>query len=267
MGKCMDITLKEVETRSKNYFELTDDKECLKSLELVNNDVLLKLKFDSLNLGKKLYGSSKSETVKIQKDNCKLILKFYKKILRKAIIILQKKNLFFGEIYVENLSKKQNNNDFMIESLIIVDFYRFNHHDKIKTAYECAADFLDKENAMNKMCDFRKNKCKKYREKNIDRTIGCCQEHCKLLVPGKSCVHKNLSCKILMCDYLVQKGYYFTPYTLPVLRKNLTPLQILIASGSFFRTSDEALKRFWIVRLFWCASAILLLAIILSIVF
>ena len=70
-----------------------------------------------------------------------------------------------------------------------------------------------------------------------------------------------------MCDNLVNKGYYFSPYTLAILRKNMSPMQILVASGSFFRTSEDALKRFWMVRLFRVVIGLLFGVILLNIIF
>ena len=262
----MEISVRELTNNSINYFEITNDKSCLKLLKLVNSEVTLKMSYNTLNLGQKLYGENKKESVKIQRENCKYILKLYK-IIKKAVKILVKKNLFHKEIFVENLSEKLNNNDYMIESMLIVDFSLRKHRDKMKSAYEAASIFFDKENSLNKMCDFHDNQCLKFREKNEERITGCCPTYCKLLVPGQACVHKNLSCKIFMCESVIKKGYYFTPYTLPILKKNMTPLQILILSGSFFMTADKALKRLWIVRLFWTVSLIAILLGIFTIVF
>lgn len=262
----MEISVRELTNKSKNYFEITNSKDCLKLLKMVNSPVFLKISFDTLNLGQKLYGKNKKESVKIQKKNCKYILRFYR-ILKKAVKILLKKQLLNKEIVVENLSKKLNNNDYMIESMLIVDFSLKTHHEKMKASYESAAVFMDKENSLNKMCDFRDNQCLKFREKKEERVTGCCPTYCKLLVPGQACVHKNLSCKIFMCESVIKKGYYFTPYTLAILKKNMSPMQILILSGSFFMTTDKALKRLWIVRLFRTVSAIAILLLIYTLIF
>ena len=42
----MEISVRELTNPSINYFEVTNDKQCLKLLKLVNSDVTLKLSYD-----------------------------------------------------------------------------------------------------------------------------------------------------------------------------------------------------------------------------
>jgi hypothetical protein len=99
------------------------------------------------------------------------------------------------------------------------------------------------------MCDFHDNHCTKHRDKGIDKTTGCCPSFCKVRVTGEPCKHKNLSCKIFMCDYLIyEKGFYFTPNTVAVLCKHMTPLERAICFGILCRTQRKSLKFLWFVR-------------------
>ena len=78
----------------------------------------MKIDFNTLNLGQKLFGATKKETILIQKQNCNNLLKFYK-IAKKAVKILNKKNLFNGIFFVDGLKNKANNNDLMFIDLYI----------------------------------------------------------------------------------------------------------------------------------------------------
>lgn len=244
----MEFSIRELTDKSKNYFEISNDKDCLKFLKIVNSQVFIKVPFDTIGLGKKLYGSTKKETKTIQRQNCKALLSFYK-VLKRAVKILIKKHYFILDIYVEDLSEKLNNNDLMILGLLNIDF-NTKAFDKMKMAYEYACDFLDAENSLNNMCDFRDNRCIKHREKNIDKSTGCCPNFCKIRVAGKPCEHKNLACKIFMCDYLIDtKGYYFTPHTIPALKTKLTPLERAFCFGSLCKIEKKALRTLKLIRI------------------
>ena len=243
----MEFYINKLTNRTKNYFEITNDKECLNLLKIVNNPVVFKISFFNLNLGQKLYGSSKKETKEIQKQNCQQILSFYK-IIKKAVKIIIQKHYFKMEIFVEDLDTKKNNNDILLLGLLNIDF-NTKSSEKMKMGYEYACDFLDAENSINNMCDFRDNKCVKHREKNIDKATGCCPNFCKLRVEGQPCAHKNLACKIFMCDYLIEKrGYYFTPHTIAVLKKTLSPLERTFCFGSLCKTEKRALLTLKLIR-------------------
>lgn len=230
-----------------NYFEVTNSKECYLSAKSLAKNTNILVGFGTLNLGIKLYGKTKKESIAIQKENCKLILSFYKR-LKKIVKLLIKKNLFDGNIYVENLSQKKNNNDIMILGLLDCDFNTKTFL-KMKRAYEYACDFFDAENSLNKMCNFYDNKCTKHRDKGIEKSTGCCPNFCKIRVCGEACKHKNLACKIFMCDYLIkEKGFYFTPNTVPVLKKHMTMLERAFCFGILCRTEKKSLKFLWMIR-------------------
>jgi len=252
----------------KEYFEINGSKDCLVKLKNIVKlkkekfDIDVKIDFDSLYLGDKLYGKTKSETKLIQKKNCKNILGFYK-LIKKIVKVLIKKTNFDGRFFVSKLSEKKNNNDMMIVGLLDID-YNVKTFSKMKAAYGYACDYFDAENSLNKMCDFHDNHCTKHRDKNIEKSTGCCPSFCKIRVPGQACTHKNLSCKIFMCDYLIyEKGFYFTPNTVPVLVKHMTPLERAITFGILCRTEKKSLKFLWFIRGLTLLYFIVILAVIL----
>lgn len=235
------------ERGEENCYEITSDKNCLKGFSDSGDLSVFAIGFETLNLGRKLYGKSKSESVKIQSENAKYLLKVYK-IIKKAVSVSKRRGNQSVKILIPNLSQKANNNDIMLRGLLETDF-NAPLFGKMKYAYEWACDFLDAENSLNKMCDFHDNHCTKHRDKNIDKTTGCCPGFCKIREVGKPCKHKNLSCKIFMCDYLIyEKGFYFTPNTLAILKKHMTPLERMVCFGSLCRTEKKSLNFLWLMR-------------------
>lgn len=242
----MKFQICELKDVAKNCFKLEMTKDSLKRLkENVEFDGVM-LDFDALNLGVKLYGNTKKESIEIQKKNAKVVLSVYKQ-LKKAVAVLKKKGSFDGMFYVENLSSKKNNNDIMLAGMLNVKFNSSCFH-KMTDAVVVACDFLDAENALNNMCDFRDNKCTKKRELNKEGDLGCCPSFCKYRIKGP-CPHQNLSCKIFMCDYLIyEKGYYFTPNTLAVLMMNLTVVERFLCFGNLCKPLKQSMKFLWRVR-------------------
>ena len=220
---------------------------------------------DALNIGIKLYGNSKKESLLIQKANQKQMLKMYK-LCVKVIKILKKAGYKkLGQFYVLNLGDKKNNNDFMLAGMLDVRF-NVNIFKRVYESVGIACDYLDKENELNKMCDFRDNHCTKHRDKGIDKVTGCCPSFCKIRQDGKPCPIKNLSCKIFMCDYLInEKGYYFTANTIPILKQHLTVFERLACFGILFKSQKSTSKRLWGNRILTALYAVVMIAILLII--
>lgn len=223
------------------------------------------IKEEVLNLSQKLYGSNKNESVAIQKTNQKQMLQLYKLCVKTTKILKREKSENLGKFYVLNLKNKANNNDFMLAGMLHV---RFNIR-ATKRLYESigiACDYIDKENAINNMCDFKDNHCKKHRDKGVDKITGCCPSFCKIRQDGKPCPIKNLSCKIFMCDYLInEKGYYFSPNTIPVLYQHLTIFERLACFGLLFKTQKITSLRLWGIRLLTACYALVAIIVVLMI--
>ena len=258
----MKYQIEEIIENDENTFLISDytfDKKALK--KALEEKRKLELDFDFLSLGTKLYKSNKKETIVVQKENCKKVINVYKALCKIIRIAKRKKYDFNGTFVVKNLNAKQNNNDFLIESLLslkynTLPFARLNK----SVLYTC--DFLDKENSMHNMCDFHDNKCAKHRARGFERSTGCCPASCKFM-DNCPCKTKNLSCKLIMCDYLVNMGYYFTPHTIPILKKHLTFFERVASIGMFFKSTKRTYLFMWNVRIL---SALILLAIGLTIV-
>lgn len=234
----MKINIEEADENVK-YYVLSEKKGLKKNL--LSNQLLLDAGL--LGLSFSLYGKTKQESIKIQKNSSKNLIKLYR-ICKKVI-----KSLGVSEItfYAYGLKNKKNNNDFMLIAMLETGFAK--RTDRFKLAYESACEFLDKENSLNNMCDFKGNRCAKHRAKGIDKNTGCCASFCKLRVDGTSCPHKNLSCKIFMCDYLIkEKGFYFTPNTLAILKLHFSPLERVCTFGLLCRTEKKSLKFLRFIR-------------------
>jgi len=234
----MEIKLEKLIDENISYFEISKSKDLLKKLkEFINdkNNINLKLSFNTLCLGTKLYGNSKEESKIIQKNNCKDILKL-NSICEKVVKLLIKSKVDFnGKIFVENLEGKKNNNDFLIQSLLNLKFNKYKS--KMEQIITFSSDYLSKENNLNNMCDFKDNKCVSCRERNIDRVIGCCQKNCKYTHTG-ICNVKNISCKLYMCDYVENRGYYFSPYYLPITKKYFSLTQRFFSTCLLFKSLE-----------------------------
>ena len=218
------------------------------------------LDFEALNLSSKIYGNTKAQTIELQKKNCKQVIKFYHRCVKAIKFIKRKKYIFDGKFYLKNLENKKNNNDYMLLSLLDIKF-NVPFFKKIDAAYYCACDYLDLENSTNNMCDFKDNLCVKHRETGQTKKTGCCPSFCKLTKPC-ACTEKNLSCKIFMCDYLTNSGYYFSPYFIPALRLHFTFLERFVSFGTLCRTAEKSIKRFRRVRFLTFLALIALLLVI-----
>lgn len=218
------------------------------------------LDFNFANFGALQYVGDLQKTKVVQKFNTKVLMRVYRKLVSVVLACKRKKIDFNNTFYVSNLKTKQNNNDIMLAYMLEV---RFNKtiFQKLNASVVFACDFLDKENADHNMCDFKDNKCAKHRANNFERTTGCCPSGCKHQA-NCPCKTKNLSCKLIMCDYLMERGYYFSPHNLPVLRLTLNPLERLACWGMFFKTTKQTFAFLRFVR-FLEVFAVLVLVILL----
>lgn len=274
----MKYTIENFDTKSDQCFEINLDKNCFKSFKnyvkqnKLNNDSNLNnlplkfvIDFTSLNLGKMLYGSSKTETKQIQKENVKQLIQVYKittKILRFANRHF--KNQFSTTLFVENLTNRKNNNhkmlEFMINTSLCTPFFK-----KTSTAINYACNYLDLENSEHNMCDFKDNRCSKHRARDFKTTTGCCPKTCKFMCTGP-CKTKNISCKLIMCDYLEEKGFYFFPNALGILRIFLSPAERIVVWGLFFKSDKKVNFIIWFVRFLGFLGVLAILKLLLGII-
>ncbi|MBP3631311.1 MAG: hypothetical protein J6J23_07545 [Clostridia bacterium] len=257
----MEYTIDKLEDTNNKTFKLSSlefDKKELKNALL--NNYAIELHFKLLNLDIKLYGSNKKETIAIQKENCNHIIKVYKTLSK--IVKIAKKYNFNGTFFVKNLEQKKNNNDYLLTSLLNLKFNTFFLKRLTKSIfYTC--EFLDRENSLHNMCDFHDNKCAKHRARGFERSTGCCPASCKFM-DNCPCKTKNLSCKLIMCDYLVDMGYYFTPHTIPTLRLYMNPLERLTSIGMFFKSTKKTYLFMWTVRILEILISFALLYVFIS---
>ena len=267
----MEFKVIELTDENQKYIKIDSTKNCLnelKNLRVMSDKTPEKIRFcidfKELNLGTKLYGSSKSESIILQANNCKIVLKLYK-IVKKSFSIakslLKKLKIEFDEcIYVKGLSEKKNNNDFLISSMLDIDFNKGKKYEKIISH---ASDFLNLENIIHNMCDFKDNKCLSCRERNIDRVIGCCQKNCKFTHTG-TCTVKNIACKLYMCDYIENKGYHFSPYYHPILKRYFNIIQRFACTAVLFRSLETQVKIIKASKYITRLAFILLITIIIA---
>lgn len=237
------------ESESIDLFVISLDKNCLKHVR----DKLSEIKGfaideTALNLNEKLYGNFKKESIEIQKRNCRQILKLYKVCVKLIKLLKHRKINFDGVFYVKDLKSKKNNNDYMLMSMLDVKF-NVKFFKKLSASYTYSATYLDKENLLNKMCDFRDNQCTKYRDLKQERTTGCCSKVICKYTCNAPCPTWNLACKIIMCDYLIEKrGFYFSPHAIPIMRTNFSFVERCYSIGQLCRTKKKALSELWIIR-------------------
>ena len=246
------------EREEKEYTIVNLSKDCLKNIK-ANLDKVKSFEIDetALNLGVCLYGKTKEESIEIQKKNCNQMLKLYAVCVKLIKLLKRNKVAFDGVFYTKGLQDKKNNNDYMLKTMLDVKF-NVKPFKRLSAAYTYAADYLDMENSLNKMCDFRDNKCTKYRTIKSDRTTGCCSKVICKYTCNAPCPTWNLACKIIMCDYLIKnKGFYFTPHTIPIMRKNFTFFERSFSIGQLCRTKKKALSELWLMRGFAALASLL----------
>ena len=254
----MEFKIEEIE-KKKEYFEINEKTAKDLKNELKNTKINeFSVDFEFLNLGTKLYGDSKKASIKIQQENCKKMMEVYKACKKVVKLIKKLKIEWNGVFYVNGLKDKKNNNDLMLVAMLDTRF-NYNIFGKLGSAVHYSCDYLDKENEINNMCDFKDNKCVKHRELNIDKKTGCCPSFCKY-VECKACTIKNLSCKIFMCNFLEDRGYYFTPHTIPVLKKHLNIVERFMCFGLLFKTTKRTIRRLWFIRVLLALAGVVLSA-------
>lgn len=249
--------------KNKKVFDVSLNKDCINNIigNFESGDLLL-IDKNSICLDVKLYGNSKKESILIQKENCKKMIKLYK-VCKKIVKKLRHKKIEFdGTFYVDNLKRKKNNNDFLLSAMLDI-YFNFNAFKRLGKATEYTSDYIDKENSLNNMCDFKDNLCVSHRELNKTGCTGCCPSFCKYTKQGV-CTVRNLSCKIFMCDYLENKGYYFTPNTIPILKLHLSPFERFNCFGLLFKPEKKVISRLWLARILSVSLVIVFVLLILT---
>lgn len=196
-----------------------------------------------------LYGKNKDATLRIWQKNCKDVRKTYK-FLAKIIKWLKRNDPKFDGTFYVNVNDKLNNNEFMLEKMLDLKFTR-PHFFRLTQSLSIACDFLNKENTLNNMCDFKNNICINYRTNGQNRTVGCCSKKCRFCTSAP-CQQKNISCKLFMCELLVKKGYYFNTFSIPVLRQNLSLVDRIATHAVLFRSTKECFRFAWFARIATC---------------
>ncbi|MBQ8452021.1 MAG: hypothetical protein IJ538_04545 [Clostridia bacterium] len=233
-------------SQHENYLDLTSN---IKEVELfLSKNKVLKVEIDSklLNLNQKLYGSTKKESVLIQKDNLKKMMKLFHFCKKFVSLTKRKKIDFSGEFYVENLSNKKNNNDFMISSMLEIQF-NTKRSNRFKRAYEVACDYLDRENELNNMCNFIDGKCEKYRNLNLGKN-SCCASRCKYFT-NERCMEKSLACKIFMCSDAENRGFFFDVNSIPVLKREFGFPERFLSAGLLFNGEAASIKQLKLLKI------------------
>ena len=233
--------------KKKSAFVVDLSKKTLKEIkEKAKKDDIFELDFESLNLGEKLYSTTKKDSILIQKRNCKIVLNFYK-YCKKLINIIKRKNIGFdGTFYVKGLDQKKNNNDFMLSALLDTR-YNAKPFGKLSKTINHACDYLDMENDFNNMCDFKDNLCVSHRERGLAGITGCCPAFCKHTKAGR-CQIKNLACKIFMCNYLEERGYFFSVHAIPIMKLHMNFIERFCVAGLLFKTTKKTIAYSWIIR-------------------
>ena len=174
---------------------------------------------------------------------------------------LTKRKLFGGVIYTDKLNQKKNNNDFMLAEMLNVSLC--SKRGRLEKTIGVASDYLLIENNLNNMCDFKDNLCAKHRniKQQNESYSGCCPKRCKFSEIG-ICTEKCLACKIFMCNYLIEKGYFFDVHGIAILRLRLTFLERLSIIGLLFTSLKTTTLYVKLVRLFEVVASVFFAGII-----
>ncbi len=256
----MNIKIENIPEINENCIVLNGTKDQLKLAKKNYKTSNIVIDNEYLNLNTPFYGTSKKETKLIQKANLKKVKAVYFE-LKKFIWFFKFKRVKSITFYIEKLDNKKNNNNKMLLDMLNLKFNTFFLF-KLKKSVMLACEFLDNENAELNMCDFKDNRCAKHRARGFERSTGCCPASCKHMQCGP-CKTKNISCKLIMCDYLEQNGYYFTPHTLGQLTQNMWYLERVVCIGLFFKSTKKCIATLWFVRIMLAVVALLPLLIIL----
>lgn len=202
---------------------------------------------DLLFLRNSIYGNNKKETNFLQKQNCKIVRSCFKKVVRLIRKLKRKRVEFSNIIYIvcNGYEPQSSNADLLVHMLNIKFFGGF--FNKLPYVLNKACEYFDSENGKYKMCDFRDNSCYKMRELGSKRVTCCCPQSCKFMQAGP-CKTKNISCKIIMCDKLEERGFYFSPLYNPILAENLTFFQRVCVYGLFFRSFKSTVRILRLVK-------------------
>ena len=151
----------------------------------------------------------------------------------------------------------------MIVGLLDIGF-NVNIFKRLEVSMDYACDYLDAENELNNMCDFKENQCVCHREKGKKGKTGCCPSFCKYTQAGV-CKMKNLSCKIFMCNFLEDRGYYFSPNGVPVMKAHMTLFERLASFGMLCKSKKKTVVNMWLIRGLTMLYALVLLGVVLLI--
>jgi hypothetical protein len=149
------------------------------------------------------------------------------------------------DIVCNGYEPQSSNADLLVHMLNIKFYGGF--FNKLPYVLNKACEYLDSENSKYKMCDFRDNSCYKMRELGSKRATCCCPQSCKFMQAGP-CKTKNISCKIIMCDKLEERGFYFSPLYNPILAENLSIFQRLCVYGLFFKSFKSTVRVLRLVK-------------------
>ncbi len=204
------------------------------------------LEREILSIDHSLYSKDKKSTINIWRNNNKKIIKTYKFLIKLIRWLQHNDQIFDGTFYV-NTKNKLNNNDFMLEKMLDLKF-KCPHFCRLTKSLEIACDFLKKESNLNNMCDFKENVCINFRNNGQNRTVGCCSKKCKFCAPAE-CPQKNISCRLFICEFLVNKGYYFDHMSLPIFKQNLFLLERIATRNVYFMSTKTCSRLIWTVRI------------------
>lgn len=181
-----------------------------------------------VNIDTSLYGKDKQSTRKIQRQNYISLKKTYKLLLKIIKYINNKTPYKIDTLYISDTHRK-NNNDYLLKCMLNLRFNTpISQHLEQQLDYAC--NYLDREIALNNICDFTNGKCRKYRTSTTEKA-SCCKAGCRYGVP---CKIKNISCKLFLCDTAISLGYFFYTQYIPMLRRRFTPIDRRLSETSLF---------------------------------
>ena len=209
-------------------------------IKLLSNNILILINLNNNYEYMKFIVTSMSTLFKITKNHNKKVSFLYSN----TNIIC---SIFNTSIYLEDIIN-------CFRAILIEDKQK-----RYEFIYDTACNYLDKQFVTNNLCDFKNNQCIANRKRCTNHeNMGCCYSFkyanffdfrlvkdvriCKYM-GNKTCLTKNITCKLYTCQYLKDKNVRFDSHKILILECFFNKKQHWIIQSNFFKSREEILNK------------------------
>ena len=173
----------------------------------------------------------------------------------KALSKISKTNKKINIITNIDLNENNISNNDLFNLIVSLNVCKIkNKYKRLEYIYDSACRYLDNEFKSNNICGFENDICDANRKCNIKN--GCCRRFANKIFglpiknefidckyqKDKKCIADCLGCKLFCCDIIIEKGYKFTTYNVPLIRYYFNFIQKIIIKTKVFTPKEEILK-------------------------